>query len=117
MPNGLSAGMSGSPQRKTFEECDAGTRFRWAMQYLVCVLIVVFFVSIGFWFGYLYLPPELMMLFNFYLVMGVWVCDRQRRVAVRIDGTWNWRGWLRQIYWWMWWPYFVGLALKEKANK
>jgi hypothetical protein len=106
--------MNGMPKKKTFKECDAATRFRWAMQYLVCVLVVVFLAAVFFWFAYATMPLEVVFFLNLYLVAGVYVCDKEGRQSVRMDGTWNWRGWCRQIYWWMWWPYFVWLRLSSK---
>jgi hypothetical protein len=109
--------MSGELPKKTFEECDAATRFRWAMKYLVGVLTIVFLVAVAFWVAYENLPIEFVMLCNFYLIAGVWVCNRDKRVAAHIDGTWNMRGWCRQIYWWMWWPYFVYLKVAHQFKR
>jgi hypothetical protein len=109
--------MSGEPSEKTFEECDAATRFRWAMQYLVCVLAIVFLATTVFWIAYDYLPMEFVILCNFYLIAGVWVCSKDRRMKVAITGTWNVRSWYLLMGWWMRWPYLVYSKFSNRLKR
>jgi hypothetical protein len=45
------------------------------------------------------------------------VCEWDKHHAVKIDGHWNLKGWLTQIYWWFWWPYFAWKTIKDRLGK
>jgi hypothetical protein len=93
--------------QKRFTDCDRLTQCKWALKYVVggafTAIATIRFVWLADW----VLPTEIVFFIQAYLLVGIIVCEWDKRHAVKLDGQWNIYNWLRQVYWWCWWPYFL----------
>jgi hypothetical protein len=100
-----------------FSNRNKNTQFKWALKYFVSGAIVAVATIRLIWFADLLLPTQLVLFVQAYMLVGMLVCEWDKHHAVEMNGEWNFRGWLVQIYWWFWWPYFAWKTVAKRLRE
>jgi hypothetical protein len=101
----------------SFADRDGRTQFKWALKYFFTGAFAAIIAIRVIWFADLLLPTPFVLFLQGYVLVGMLVCEWDKHHAVKIDGRWNLKGWLTQIYWWFWWPYFAWKTIKNRMKK
>jgi hypothetical protein len=100
--------------QKAFTECDRITQCKWALKYIIGGALTAIVTIRIVWLADWILPTEIVFFIQVYLLVGILVCEWNKQHAVQLDGRWNLRRWVRQAYWWLWWPYFLWHAVMKR---